>query len=84
MLNNSVVKDKILHEEDQDFPAIINQCFEEGMRSFTYSLAELIDKELVHYDTAMDYAPSREALGSAVKGIKTQAQTLVGRVRSER
>ncbi len=84
MLNNSIVKDKILHEQDQDFPAIVNQCFEEGMRSFTYSLAELIDKELVHYDTAMDYAPSREALGSAVKGIKTQAQTLVGRVRGGR
>ena len=84
LLNNSVVKDKILHEEDQDFPAIINQCREEGMRSFTHSLAELIDQELVHYDTAMDYAPSREALGSAVKGIKTQAQTLVGRVRGGR
>lgn len=81
LLNNSIVKDKILHEEDQDLPAIITQCFEEGMRSFTVSLAELIDKELVHYDTAMEYAPSREALASAVKGIKTSAQSLVGRVR---
>lgn len=84
LLNNSIVKDKILHEEDQDLPAIITQCQEEGMRSFTVSLAELIERELVHYDTAMEYAPSREALASAVKGIKTSAQSLVGRVRGGR
>ncbi|UCF32425.1 MAG: PilT/PilU family type 4a pilus ATPase [Phycisphaerales bacterium] len=81
MVMNSIVKDKILHEEDDDFPAVINQCKEEGMRSFTQSLCELVEKELVHYDTAMEYAPSREALASAVKGIKTQAQSLIGRVK---
>jgi len=81
LLNNSVVKDKIIHEEDQDVPAVIAQSTEEGMRSFTLSLKELIENEKVHFDTAMDYAPSREALESAVKGIKTQAQSLVGRVR---
>ncbi len=51
------------------------------MRSFTTSLCELIESEKVHYDTAMDYAPSREALGSSVKGIKTSTQSLVGRKR---
>jgi twitching motility protein PilT len=81
LLNNSIVKDKILHEEDEDIPAVINQCREEGMRSFTRSLCELVEGELVHYDTAMEYAPSREALASAVKGIKTQAQSLMGRVK---
>lgn len=81
LLCNSVVRDKILREEDQDLPAIIAQCEEEGMRSFTVSLTEMVEKELVHFDTAMDYAPSREALKSAVKGIKTATQSLVGRVR---
>ncbi|HNQ23507.1 MAG TPA: PilT/PilU family type 4a pilus ATPase [Phycisphaerae bacterium] len=84
LLNNSIVKDKIIHEEDEDMPAIINQCHEEGMRSFTHSLCELVQTEKIHYDTAMDYAPSREALASSVKGIKTAAQTLVGRVRAPR
>ena len=84
LLNNSVVKDKILHEEDEDMPAIINQSVEEGMRSFTHSLCELVLKERVHYDTAMEYAPSREALASAVKGINTASQGLVGRVRGGR
>lgn len=81
LLMNSTVKDKILHEEDEDLPAIISQCEQEGMRSFTSSLCELIEMEKVHYDTAMDFAPSREALASAVKGIKTSAQGLVGRMR---
>lgn len=84
LLRNSTVRDKIIHEEDEDIPAIIAQCEQEGMRSFTSSLCELIEKDLVHYDTAMEFAPSREALASAVKGIKATAQTLVGRTRAAR
>jgi twitching motility protein PilT len=81
LLRNSTVRDKIIHEEDGDIPAIILQCESEGMRSFTKSLCELIEAEKVHYDTAMEFAPSREALQSAVKGIKATAQTLVSRTR---
>lgn len=81
LLRNSVVRDKILHEEDEDIPAIIAQSENEGMRSFATSLVELIENEKIHYDTAMEYAPSREALGSALKGIKTSGQSLVGRGR---
>lgn len=82
LINNSVVKDKIMREEDDDIPAIINQSLRDGMRSFTKSLCELIEEEKVHYDTAMEYAPNREALASAVKGITTTSEGLVGRIRS--
>jgi len=82
LINSAIVKDKIRNEEDDDIPAIIEQCVEEGMRSFTFSLNEMIEAELIYYDTAMDYAPNREALASAVKGIKTSAQSLVGRIRA--
>jgi len=81
LLTNTVVKDKIIREEDQDIPAIIAQSREDGMCSFNDSLCALVDAEKVHYDVAMEYAPSREALGSAVKGIKTSATGLVGRLR---
>ncbi|MHC4610723.1 MAG: type IV pilus twitching motility protein PilT [Planctomycetota bacterium] len=84
LLNNAAVKDKIRHEEDEDLPAIITGSREEGMRSFTDSLAELVEKDMVYYDTAMEYAPNRDALTSAVKGIKTSAQSLVGRMRGGR
>ena len=81
LINNSIVKDKIIREEDEDLPAIIGSSREDGMRSFTDSLCELIEAEVVHYDTAMDYAPNREALASAVKGISTASAGLVGRIR---
>ena len=84
LINNSVVRDKIVREEDDDLPAIIGSSREDGMRSFTDSLCELILTEVVHYDTAMDYAPNREALASAVKGISTASAGLVGRLRTDR
>ena len=81
LLNTSTVADKIRRAEDEDLPAIIAQSAEDGMRNFTFSLAELIESEKIYYDMAMEYAPSREALASAVKGIKTSTRGLVGRVR---
>lgn len=71
LLRNAVVKEKIANEKDGDLPQVITQFREEGMRSFTQSLCELIDAEKIHYDTAMEFAPNREALSAAVKGIRT-------------
>jgi len=82
LLTNSIMKDRILREEDEDIPAIINQCRNEGMQSFTQSLCALIDAELIHYDQAMEYAPNREALASAVKGISMSSDGLIGRTHS--
>ena len=81
LLNNSVVKDKILHEEDEDMPAIIQQCQEEGMRNFTHSLVELVQGQLIDRHVALDYAPQREKLVSELKGIKAAGESLVGRLR---
>ncbi len=81
LINNTIVKDKIIREEDEDLPAIIAQSESDGMRPFTTSLVELIETEKVHYDTAMEYAPNRESLASAVKGIKSSTQGMVGRIR---
>ena len=81
LLNNSIVKDKILHEEDDDLPAILHQCREEGMRSFTHSLCELVQAERISREVALDYAPSKEGLLSLLKGIETSGASLVGRLR---
>jgi twitching motility protein PilT len=81
LLNNAVVKDKILHEEDEDMPAILQQCREEGMRTFTQSLCELILADLIDRPTGLDYAPNRERLIAELKGIKTASDSLVGRLR---
>ncbi len=80
LLNTAIVKDKIRRGEDEDLSSVIESSVEEGMRSFTISLSELIEKELVYYDTALKYAPNREALASAVQGIKTSSKGIVGRL----
>ncbi len=81
LLNNAIVKDKILHEEDEDIPAILQQCHEEGMRNFTFSLCELVRADVIDRHTALDFAPNREKLIAELKGIKTATDSLVGRLR---
>ncbi len=83
LINNASVKDKIRHGEEDDLPMIVASATAEGMRNFTQSLAEMIEKELIYYDTAMEYAPNRDALESAVKGIKVSQQSII-RLRDKR
>jgi twitching motility protein PilT len=81
LLANSIVKQKILREEDEDLPAILHQCHEEGMRDYTYSLCELVNADKILRTTALDYAPSREALLSALKGIDSASASILSRVK---
>jgi twitching motility protein PilT len=78
LLNNTIVKEKILREKDEELPAILQACHEEGMRNFTFSLCELAEEGLISRDVAMDYAPNREALASMLKGIAAASGGLVG------
>ncbi|MFO0790164.1 MAG: PilT/PilU family type 4a pilus ATPase [Pirellulales bacterium] len=81
LLANSIVKQKIAHEEDEDLPAILHQCREEGMRDYTHSLCELVNQDRILRTVAMDFAPSREALSSALKGIDSSAGSILSRVK---
>jgi twitching motility protein PilT len=81
LLNNSVVKQKILREEDEDLPAILLQCREEGMRDYTYSLCELVNQDKILRTVALDYAPSRESLISNLKGIGSNASSILTRIK---
>jgi hypothetical protein len=49
------------------------------MRSFTKSLADLVQKGWVSSRVAMSFAPNRDALDSELKGFSLRASTLVGR-----
>ncbi len=81
LISSPSVRDKIREGEEEDIPAIINASVEEGMRSFTLSLTELVEKEWVRKSVAMDYAPNRNALESQLKGVEVKSQTLVNRIR---
>jgi twitching motility protein PilT len=81
LLGTPIVKEKIREGEDADLSEVVAGGHGEGMYSFTTALAELVDKDLVYFDTAMEYAPNREQLEGHVRGIKTTAQALVHRVK---
>jgi len=82
LLGTPVVRAKIRDGEDEDLPAIISQSTAEGMRSFTTSLTELVEKDWVDIQTAMSFAPNREALESALRGVKVKSASLVNRIRA--
>jgi Tfp pilus assembly ATPase PilU len=64
-------------------PAILHQCREDGMRDFTHSLCELVLEDKVLKEIALDSAPRREALVSALKGIDSATSSnMVSRLRS--
>ncbi|MFH1418225.1 MAG: PilT/PilU family type 4a pilus ATPase [Planctomycetota bacterium] len=79
LLNNSTCRELIRKAQDQDLPALIEGSSKEGMHSFTASLARLVQEERIFRDDAMKFAPNAEALASHLRGIKTQAQTMVQR-----
>lgn len=79
LLMNSTVCDKILHEEDEDIPSILHQCREEGMRTFTQSLVELVKSDCVSRETALEAAPNREVLTASLKGIDAASSAILSR-----
>jgi twitching motility protein PilT len=81
LLNNSTVREAIRDGRDEDIPAIISQSGGEGMHNFTQSLGELVNKDWIDLQTALDHAPNRDALSSMVRGLNVKASTLVGRIK---
>ncbi len=81
LLGNSVIREKIREGDDQALPMIVGKN-EEGMQSFTHALYELVRKEWVAMSVAMDYAPNRDALASALKGVEVKNQGLVSRIKA--
>ncbi|MGP1345408.1 MAG: type IV pilus twitching motility protein PilT [Phycisphaerales bacterium] len=79
LLATTLVKEKIREAEDDDIPTIIANSKSDGMHSFTDSLGDLIEREMVSITTAMEFAPHREALQSRLKGVSIRESGLVGR-----
>ncbi len=81
LINNAIVREKIRDAEDADLPTILRSSEDDGMHSFTTSLARLVEQEKVALHTALEYAPNREALSSRLRGLEVQTTKLVNRVR---
>ena len=58
---------------DADIPAVMRSCQNEGMQDFAESLRVLVDDEWIDYSVGMQYAPNKEELKMALKGIRTSS-----------
>lgn len=77
LIANPIVKKLISDERETDLPSVIRACQNEGMQDFTESLRELVEQERVDYKVALQYAPNREELKMAMKGIRTSAGSIL-------
>lgn len=79
LLSNSVVKRKILEEEDEDLHAVLHGYKEDGMRDYNQSLFELVTDDLISREVAMDFSPNPDALKSLLKGIDAASSGIISR-----
>jgi twitching motility protein PilT len=70
MTFSPTVRKLLLEGEDQKLADAIRIGREEGMQDFTVALKELVERDMIDRPTAMEVAPSPEALKMALKGIQ--------------
>ena len=69
MTFNPTVRKLVIECQDEKLPDAIRIGKEEGMQSFTMSLRDLVETEMIDRATAFEVAPNPEALKMALKGI---------------
>ena len=77
MYFSPIVQKLILEEQDEKLPDAIRVGKEEGMQDFTQSLKDLVDKQLIDREVALQVAPNREALKMALKGIQVKEPGII-------
>jgi twitching motility protein PilT len=77
LIANPIVKKLVAEGREADIPAVIRACQNEGMQDFTESLCQLVNKEYVDIKVAFDFAPNREELKMALKGIRSTASGIL-------
>jgi len=78
MFNNATIRELIRKAEEKKIPDVIKASAEEGMQDFTMSLVELVNKNLVGANVALELAPNREELQMALRGFKMTQRGFVG------
>jgi twitching motility protein PilT len=71
------VRKLLLNGEDEKLSDAIRIGKEEGMQDFTYSLRDLVEREMIDRATAFEVAPNAEALKMALKGIQLKESAML-------
>ncbi|MCS7305257.1 MAG: PilT/PilU family type 4a pilus ATPase [Thermoguttaceae bacterium] len=77
MIFNPIVRKLVLEGQDDKLADAIRLGAKEGMQDFTMSLKELVEKELVDREVAIEVAPNPEALKMALKGIQVKERGIL-------
>ncbi len=73
MTFNATARKLILEERDEKLSDLIRMSSKDGMQDFTMSLKDLVLREYVDRNVALEVAPNVEALKMALKGIEVKA-----------
>src|SRR3954466_3352086 len=73
MIVNPTVRDLIIKGEDKKLPDAIRIGFLEGMVDFNENLRQLVERDLITKETALEVSPNPDQLKMILKGIKVSA-----------
>jgi twitching motility protein PilT len=73
MTFNAMVRKLILEERDDKLSDLIKMSSKDGMQDFTMSLKDLVERDLIDRQVALEVAPNVEALKMALKGIEVKS-----------
>jgi len=70
LIVNAPARKLIAEEREVELPTVIKSSYSEGMIDYTESLRQLIENDYVDLKTAYHFAPNKEELKMALKGIR--------------
>jgi twitching motility protein PilT len=77
LITNAAAKRLIAEGREGDLPNVIRSSQNEGMQDLTYHLCDLVEKGLIDPKDALKYAPNKDELKMALKGIRTTASGIL-------
>lgn len=77
LIANAATRKLIAEGRESDLPSVIRSSQGEGMQDLTYNLCDLIANGMVDPKDAFRYAPNKDELRMAMKGIKSTASGIL-------
>ena len=77
LLANPAVRKLVSDGREGDLPSVIRSCQQEGMQDLTDNLCELVKDGSIDPKDAYKYAPNKDELKMALKGIRTTSSGIL-------
>ena len=77
LLANPAVRKLISDGRENDLPSVIRSSQQEGMQDLTDNLCKLVKNGSIDPKEAYKYAPNKDELKMALKGIRTTAEGIL-------